>query len=338
MPVSRVAVMRLSALGDLVLMLPLIQRLVAAGIELDWIIGRSFAPLFRGIPGVRLIEIDKPRTLSDYRALYQQLRRPEYQVLLATQANLRVNLLYPAIRAPHRIGFDLARARDGQRWFVNDRIEARTNHLCDGFLQFAEQLGLPEQPLVWQLPLDPAAVDWAAQQLPGSNWLAINPAASKAERNWPVERYVALIQKLRAQGKWRLLLTGGPGALEVELAGQIQAALPSGTVVNYVGKTSLPQLVALLAQVRALIAPDTGPVHLATALGKPVIGLYAVAPAWLTGPYRQTDWVIDRFDQAVARFLHRDPAQVPMGTRVHDPRAMSLIEVDEVWQKLLLLN
>lgn len=335
---TKVAVMRLSALGDLVLMLPLLHRLRDAGLEPHWIIAKSFAPLFRAIEGIRLIEIDKPASLNDYRQLYRRLKPEAFDILLATQANLRVNLLYPAIRAKYRLGFDLARARDGQRFFVNQRIAAQKNHLCDGFLQFADHLQLAPSPVRWQLPVEPSALDWAQSLTAGQAWLAINPSASKAERNWPLNRYIELLQRLHKQDKWQLLLTGGGGVAERQLAGQIEQALPQGALLNLVGQTSLPQLVALLSQVDALIAPDTGPVHIANALGKPVIGLYAVAPAWLTGPYGQSKWVVDCYPQAVRQFLHKDPAKVPIGTRVHHPQAMALIELESVWQKIGLLN
>src|SRR6185295_6261666 len=98
-------------------------------------------------------------------------------------------------------------------------------------------------------------------------------------------------------------------------------------VTNLVGKTTAKQLAAVLGRARALVAPDTGPVHIATAMGKPVIGLYAVAPSKLSGPYLSRDLVIDRFAEAVRTILQKDPAHVPWGTRVHRQKAMELIQV-----------
>jgi heptosyltransferase I len=101
--------------------------------------------------------------------------------------------------------------------------------------------------------------------------------------------------------------------------------------LNLNGKTSLKQLAALLSQADVLLAPDTGAVHIATALGTPVIGLYAVATPGLTGPYQHQQYCVDRYPDALSRFL--GAGQHAWNTRVHHPDAMSLITVDEVMQQ-----
>src|SRR5436189_2681717 len=104
--------------------------------------------------------------------------------------------------------------------------------------------------------------------------------------------------------------------------------------MNLVGKTTPKQLAAVLARARVLLAPDTGPVHIATAMDSPVIGLYAVAPSKLSGPYFSRDLVIDCFPEAVRTILAKDPARIPWGTRVHTQKAMELIQVNDVLEKL----
>jgi len=129
------------------------------------------------------------------------------------------------------------------------------------------------------------------------------------------------------------VLLGGPAAREREVATALvsRAQVP---VLDLVGRTNIPQLIATLARCRLLLAPDTGAVHIANALGRPVVGLYAVAPAHRTGPYRRMEFSVDRFDVAVRTLCGADPARVSWGKRVHDPRAMSLIGVDEVISKV----
>jgi heptosyltransferase I len=134
------------------------------------------------------------------------------------------------------------------------------------------------------------------------------------------------------------VLTGGPSSIEVQFAAEVLAAVKGkDAVANLVGKTTPKQLAAVLARSRALVAPDTGPVHIATAMGTPVVGLYAVAPSKLSGPYLSGELVIDRYPDAVRTILRRDPAGVPWGTRVHTQKAMELIQVTDVLDKLSVL-
>ena len=104
--------------------------------------------------------------------------------------------------------------------------------------------------------------------------------------------------------------------------------------MNLCGKTTPKQLAALLSLVDVLIAPDTGAVHIARSMNTPVIGLYAVASPKLSGPYQQLDYCVDAYPQAVQKFLGKSFAQLAWNTRVHETKAMDLIEVAEVIEKL----
>jgi heptosyltransferase I len=112
------------------------------------------------------------------------------------------------------------------------------------------------------------------------------------------------------------------------------ASVAPGRTLNLCGKTTPKQLAALLGQVDVLIAPDTGSVHIARAMDTPVIGLYAVASPKLTGPYQRMEYCVDRYPQAVKKFLGKDVNQLLWNTRVHHADAMSLIEVDDVMQQI----
>jgi len=201
-------------------------------------------------------------------------------------------------------------------------------------LSFGCILGAKETALDWRLPIRESDHAFAAAHLcEDAFWLAVNPMASKPERNWLPERYAAVINHVIDSWKWNVVLTGGPGAAESAFGQQVLSAV-KGPVTNLVGKTTPKQLAAVLARARALLAPDTGPVHIATAVGTPVIGLYAVAPSRLSGPYLSRELVIDRFPEAVRTILGKDPARVPWGTRVHTRKAMALVAVSDVLEKL----
>ncbi|WP_197722109.1 glycosyltransferase family 9 protein [Sulfuriflexus mobilis] len=334
--IRRIAVLRLSALGDICMVVPVIRTLQQAlpQAQITWIISRPAYNLVEGLDGVEFIVIDKPRGPGDYLALRKRLQHERFDVLLAMQAALRANLIYPLIQAPLKIGFDARRARDRQDWFTNAAIPFANEHLLDSFLAFAKTLGIENTVIDWRLPIGDAERDWARQQLAGGTGrvVIVNPAASKAERNWPAERYAEVITQLQARGA-QIILTGGANPEEAALIQAIERQLVI-PIKNLAGQTHPKQLAALLEAADCLLAPDTGPVHMAVAVGTPVVGLYAVAPSWLSGPYRQREYVIDHYDQAVREILGKDPQTVKWGTRVHDARAMQLITVDEVLERL----
>ena len=334
--IRRIAVLRLSALGDVCMVVPVIRTLQQAlpQAQITWIISRPAFDLVEGLDGVEFIVIDKPRGIVDYLALRKRLRQERFDVLLAMQAALRANLIYPFIHAPLKIGFDARRARDRQAWFTNAAIPFAREHLMDSFLAFAKTLGIEETVIDWRLPIGDAERDWARQQLVGGTGrvVIVNPAASKSERNWPAGRYASVITHLQEKGA-QVILSGGTHPVEMALIKAIEEQLAT-PVKNLAGQTNPKQLAALIEMADCVLAPDTGPVHMAVAVGTPVVGLYAVAPSWLSGPYRQREYVIDHFDQAVREILNKDPETIEWGTRVHDARAMQLITIDEVLERL----
>lgn len=301
---------------------------------IHWLIDHAWYPLLQGVDGIQFHPVNKPRKPTDYFKLRRQFANTRFDVLLALQASFRANLIYPQLKAARKIGFDQARAKDLHQWFVTERIDSRENHLLEGFYQFAEALGAPplEKP-VWNLTLPPQDQEWARQQRQASRLVVINPAASKQERTHYPEFYSELIQSLSNEPDTQVVLSGGPAQWEKSLADVIGKNL-NRPVLNLVGQTSLTQLAALLAEADVLIAPDTGPVHIATAVGTPVIGLYAVANPAQTGPYLSQSLTVNAYPQAVERFLRKSAQEVAWGTRVHDRKAMRLIQVADVLNKL----
>lgn len=338
-PNPRIAIVRFSALGDVVMVSAAIRALQRSlpGATITWITSPLAYALLQGMPGVQFEVMEKPRSLADYRAFYRKFRNRQFDVVLAMQANLRINLLYPALRAPLKIGFDRTRAREGQWLFCNQRIPFRDTHLVDSFLSFVETLtGMPAA-ASWGLPLAQNEVDWARDQLQvlPKPLIAIHPHASKAERNWLPQRYAEVLQESVSRWHCGVLLTGGNSPSELALCARL-AQLAPGRTLNLCGQTTPKQLAALLGQADILIAPDTGSVHIARAMGTPVLGLYAIASPGLTGPYQQMEYCVDRYPQAVETFLGKDSEHLRWNTRVHHADAMALIEVADVLRQLEL--
>lgn len=337
---AHIAAVRFSALGDLALAAPAVRALRAGLPEatITWITSPLGYALLQGMEGIQFEVYEKPHSLADYRRFYRSFSRRRFDAVLAMQANLRINLLYPALHAPLKIGFDRKRAREGQWLFCNRSIPFSSDHLADSFLSFAAQLGARTQQPDMSLPVSAADIAWAADELRHlpRPLLAIHPCSSKAERNWPAERYAAVIQAARARWQCGFVLTGGNSQHERDICASLRSSA-GGSALDLCGRTTPKQLAAVLGAADALIAPDTAAVHLARAMDTPVVGLYAVAPPELSGPYQRLDRVVNRYPDAVRCFLGKDPERLPWNTRVHDAEAMNLITVDDVLLQLARL-
>ena len=336
-PPQHIAIVRFSALGDVVMVAAAIRALrhELPDAKITWITSPLAYSLLEGLDGVEFLVTDKPRSLSDYRAFYRLLGEHRFDAVLAMQANLRINLLYPAIRAPIKVGFDRTRARELQWLFCNRSIPFKNDHLADSFLAFVTELtGTPAR-AEWALPITTAEQAWARKKtaaLPRP-LIALHPVSSKIERNWLTPRYAKVIELAVKYFDCGIVITGGNAADERAICERLAQVAPTHTL-NLCGQTTPKQLAAVLAEADVLIAPDTAAVHLARAVDTPVVGLYAVAPARLTGPYQRTTYCVDRYDEAVREYLGKDPARLPWNTRVHHSGAMALIEVEDVMQQL----
>jgi len=332
-------VLRLSAVGDCCHAVPVVRAVCEhfPDARLTWIVGRLEATLVGDLPGVESITYDKRGGLAAWRALRAQLADRRYDALLHMQAALRASLVSLAVRARVRIGFDRARAKDLQWLFSDTAIApAPRGHALDALRGFADALGVPRRPLVWDIPIPEAARERAAALVPAAQpFIVISPCSSQRSRNfrnWRAERYAALVDHAAAQGL-ATVLTGGGTALERDYAAAI-AARSKRAPLDLVGKTSLKELLAVLARARAVVCPDSGPAHLADSAGTPVVGLYATSNPARTGPYRERRFVVDRYAEALRRFQGKEIDEVAWGARVRHPDAMDLISVDEVIEKL----
>jgi len=299
-----ICILRLSAIGDVCHAVAAVQALQRhfPGVPITWIIGKVEAMLLDGLPGVDLVVFDKKLGRKAYSDLAHKLGGKEFDVLLHMQVAFRANVASLFINAKRKIGFNWTLAKELHALFMRERIAPQHQpHVLDGFAGFVRHLGVPflQQPgdvPVWQMPITDEHRAWAKAELQKAHagstdspipalrgHLVISPAASKAERNWLPERYAALADHAYQQG-FAVFICGGPTPLERDLAAAIEQHA-SAPLHNLVGKTNLKQLLALLEQATLVVAPDTGPAHMAVTVGTPVIGLYGHSNPGRTGPY-----------------------------------------------------
>ncbi len=331
--IQSLCLLRLSAIGDVchaVAMVQAIQR-QAPHVKITWIIGKLEYQLLKHLPGVEFVIFDKSQGWRSYFNLKNALQGRRFDVLLHMQVALRASVASLAIKAKVRIGFDRQRAKEGQWLVTNQSVEPIAEpHVLEGFMGFAQALGVKDLSPKWAIPVPQADTDFAEARLPDTQQtMIICAAASKAERNWLPERYAAVADYAVSKGL-KVVLCGGPTQLEKQLASDIQHHAKT-ELTNWVGETSLTQLLALLKRASLVLAPDTGPAHMAVTQGSPVIGLYAHSNPGRTGPYLSQQYVVSVYDEAIAEQFD---TQVAWGTRAKGEHLMEKITVDAVTAKL----
>ena len=327
-----ICILRLSAIGDVchaVSAVQAIQRHYPKA-KISWVIGKVEAALLEGLPGVELVIFDKKQGISAYQKLRKTFKHKQFDVLLHMQVAFRANLVARCIPAKVKVGFDWHRAKEAHSLFINQSIEKQQQpHVLEGFMGFAQAIGAPDTAPQWQLPISDANSAVAVQYLDGlGKTLAIAPAASGTERNWLPERYAEVARHAHNQG-FSIVLTGGPTELEQCLADEIMQYIDF-PVLNLVGKTSLKELLCVLEQASLVIAPDTGPAHMAVTVGTPVIGLYAHSNPARTGPYLYQDYVLEVYHQNLKKQYGKTADKLPWGRRVKGVNLMEQITSESV--------
>ncbi len=339
-PPLAICIIRLSAIGDCCHTLPVIRTIQRAWPEttITWIIGATEHQLFAGMTGVEFVIFDKARGYRAYADVRRQLRDRRFPILLDMHASMRANTASCMVRADERIGFDKARAKDWQWLFTNRKIPAKPRqHVMDGLFGFAETLGITDRELRWDIPIADAERELVNELgAEGRPLCVISPCSSnrlRNYRNWSVDNYVAVADFLSSRHGVHVILTGGPADHERAYAKEIRDAVAC-PVTDLVGRTSLKQLLALIKRADLVICPDSGPAHMATAAGTPVIGLYATSNRHRTGPYSSQHLVVDEYPEAVRREFDKPVDALPWGKRVRDSNAMNLIRVESVLAKV----
>ena len=323
--------LRLSALGDVTHVVPLVRTLQRhwPQLHLHWVIDKGGFKLLEGLEGVSFHTYDKKTGLAGMRALRRALP-DRFDALLQMQVALRANLLSAFIPARRRVGYDRSRSKDLHGLVINERIPDRPGiHVLDAMGSFCEPLGLKQTEVVWDLPVPADAHAWAAAQWPadGKRTLVISPCSSHVRRNWFADRYAAVADHAAAQG-WRVVLCGGRSELERQTTDAIVAAMRA-PALDLVGKDTLKQLPALLARADLVMTPDSGPMHIANAMGVAVLGLHAASNPRRSGPYTTVRYCVDRYDDAARRYKGKPAAELKWGTKIEHDGVMELVTVDD---------
>jgi heptosyltransferase I len=334
---ATVCILRLSAIGDTCHVLPVVRTLQRAwpDTHFTWIIGRVEAKLLGQIPDIEFIVVDKGSLLKSYRTLRTAMRGRRFDVLMHMQLALRASILSTLVPASVKLGFDRQRARELQWLFTSSRIRpAERQHVMDSLFGFAERFGVYEKLLRWDIPLPKAAQEYARRVIPeGEKTLIISPCSSHRLRNWRAEYYAQVADYAIASLGMRVVLCGGRSEIERRMGMEITSRM-NQACENTIGQDTLLEFLATVQRATMILTPDSGPAHMATTVGTPVIGLYAATNPARSGPYLSRQWCLDKYDEAARRLLGKPASALPWTTKIERPGVMDLITPDEVIKKL----
>jgi len=285
---------RFGSMGDIIHALPAAATLRDSfpDAHIDWILDPRWQPLLEGNPTLtNIITLDRTK-MSDIRATIRQLRAERYSCAIDFQSLYKSSLIAYFSGAPERLGFPFDYCREGPAaWFYTRRIEPRGKHKVEHNLSLAQAAGAQSADVRFPLAINAADDKIAAEELARHNvkeFFVLNPGGGWRSKCWPPARYGDLHRKLTAKYGWPGVVTIGPG--EEELAAQlVNAAGDPPPAVILVG---LGPLMALLKRAKFVVAADTGPMHLASALDVPTIGLFGPTDPARNGPFSKKDVVV----------------------------------------------
>ena len=290
----------LSAVGDAVHVLPVINALKRhdSACHITWVLQPGPASLVRGHPAVDdIVVLDRRHGRRAFLEVRRELRRRRFDVTLALQDYFKAGVVTALTGAPVRLGYDRARARDLSWLFTNRQIPvAPPAHIQDEYLEFLAPLGVAAGPPVWKLGPWESELGWQRELVARFDRpiAALVIGSSRREKDWAAVRWVELSNALAADFGLQPVLVGGSSAREVATAQEIMAHANPAPVSLL--DSGLRRLVSILDASALVISLDTGPLHMAVALGRPVISLIGYSNPLRTGPYRASqDLVVSAY-------------------------------------------
>ncbi len=325
---ERICIVLLTGLGDVIHGLPVATALKREDPtrRITWVVEPMPAAVLGAHPAIdEVVVYHKKDGLGGLRRLRRELAGRRFD--LALNLNIYFKSVWPLLfsRASRRLGIDRARAADGVWLFANEHLPpGPRGHTQDLFLEFLDALGAAARPLDWALA--PAPAERAAQAeffapFGDAPVAALVPASAIDAKDWVPERWAAVADAVARELGWRTVLVGGPGARETAIAREVTARArvkPAWGMGDGVRR-----VLWLLDGCDVVIAPDTGPVHMARAMDVPVIGLYGHTNPWRCGPYRRfEDLWVDAYNE---------PGAAPDATRATPLEGrMTRITVEDV--------
>jgi lipopolysaccharide heptosyltransferase I len=316
-PATRIALIKPSALGDIVQTLPVLTALRRRypGAHISWLVNRTYEPLLRGHPDLdEVLPFDRGatrhglwRATLNYARFLRDFRARRFDLVIDLQGLLRSGVFTAASAAARRVG--LGSAREGAVWFYTDVVpvaDFSAIHAVDRYWLVAEALGAGDGPKEFRLPIRDAERLWVEEALRDCPppWLAFGVGSRWVTKRWPPEHFAELARRAQADFGGTVIFVGGD---DEQPLGNLTGGRLAGPWRNLSGRTTLPQLTALLARADVMVANDTGPLHLAAALGRPVVAPYTCTRVALNGPFGQAARAVETRVACAGSYVKKCP-------------------------------
>ncbi|MDD4889726.1 MAG: lipopolysaccharide heptosyltransferase I [Phycisphaerae bacterium] len=322
--IRRILIIKPSALGDVVHGLPVLHGLRTAypDAHIAWMIRPAYADVIRGHRELdEIIDFDRKhfgrmlwswRSARDFCLWVGDLARRKFDLVVDLQGLLRTGIFSWFSLARRRIG--PANARECSWLFYNQRVRSAPGvvHAVDRNYLFAVPLGFDSVPPTFELPIGQPARDSVRARLmdaglpPGRPFAVLAPGASYESKRWPADRFARVAEHLADRGITPVL-SGAPN--EAAIAAQVRQA-SRAPLVDLVGRTNVKEAMALLENATVVVSNDSGPMHLAAALGRPLVAIFGPTDPARTGPFRRPGSVVRAVNDTSHNYRHSDTTAI----------------------------
>ena len=328
----RILITRLSAIGDCIHTVPLVHALRERfpGAHLAWATQGGAASLIEGcesLDQVIVVQRDWMRRWASLSGVTRTLRRQRFDVTIDPQSLTKSSLLGWLSGARHRIGFARGQARELSPLLNNLLVDPKATHVVDRYLELLEPMGIYDVTADFTMA-SPAAATASVQAFLrksriGEQFVLLNPGAGWRSKIWPVENYGALARELQQRNGVRCVVLW---AGEQERAWATEIATTSNSVLA--PSTTLPELAELCRHARFFVGSDTGPMHLAAAVGTACIALFGPTQPEVCGPYGEGH-------QKLQAYLQTGTSQQRRGDDNSAMRAITVATVADACQRMM---
>lgn len=297
---ERFLIVRLSSLGDIIFTLPVLAALrdTFCRSHIAWAVNERWRPLLEGNPDLNEIIVLPNNSIRAFFKCGKRLGENNYTCVLDVQGLYKSALLAKLTRVKQRIGYSFSYAREGAASFLyTQRVKPATRHMVDMNLELAAAAGAKITSPRFPLTISGEAQSAVSQFLTSmkiSRYLVLSPGGGWLSKLWPPDRFGELALKIWEKHELRIIINSGPGEAELAEAVVANATSALPIVVQY----GVPEMMALLRGAELVVAADSGPLHLANALGTPVVGLFGPTSPDRNGPYGGRDIVVRNLDDA----------------------------------------
>jgi lipopolysaccharide heptosyltransferase I len=304
---KKILIVRLGSLGDLVHTLPAVSAIRRAypDAEIDWLVDAAHSDFLSLVPVISARVVLRDRTMAGWLEVRRVMRRRGYDVAMDFQGLLKSAALGRLSGARRVIGFDRGSLREAAAApLYTDRVPPQAGegrHVIDKNLRLAAALGAPIDRVEFPLKERAStALELIRGQVPGP-FALINPCAAWSNKRWPPASFARIAEWLAERHGIRSVVLWGPG--EEDLAGEVVAA--SSGAATIAPLTDVSDLVAISRHARLILSGDTGPLHIAAAVGTAVVGLFGPTDPCRNGPWSSDDQTIGRYDACDCHYERR---------------------------------